>query len=199
MSGAVAGIVLAAGGGSRFGGPKALASLDGETLPARAVRVLTEAGCRPVLVVLGAVAGRARAALPDDARPVLARGWAEGLGASLRAGLDAAATLDPPPAAVVLHLIDLPDVTPAVALRVLAGAGAGEDALARAVFRGVPGHPVVVGRAHWPALRASLHGDRGAGPWLRAQPAVREIECGDLATGADADTADALRRHGRVT
>ena len=52
-----AGLVLAAGEGRRFGGPKAPYVLDGERLVDRAVRVLREAGCDPVVVVLGAWVG----------------------------------------------------------------------------------------------------------------------------------------------
>ncbi|MGA1145657.1 MAG: NTP transferase domain-containing protein, partial [Candidatus Nanopelagicales bacterium] len=50
----VAGVVLAAGEGKRFGGPKAPFEYDGERLVDRAVRVLREAGCDPVFVILGA-------------------------------------------------------------------------------------------------------------------------------------------------
>ena len=60
--------------------------------------------------------------------------------------------------------------------------------LARAVFSGRPGHPVVLAREHWPELDAQLTGDSGAGPFLRARDDVIAVECGDLATGADIDT-----------
>ena len=53
----VAGLVLAAGEGRRFGGPKAPAVIDGERLVDRAVRVLRAGGCDPVYVVLGAWVG----------------------------------------------------------------------------------------------------------------------------------------------
>ena len=54
-SGPVAGLVLAAGEGRRFGGPKALAVLDGERLVDRAVTLLARAGLTPVVVVSGAI------------------------------------------------------------------------------------------------------------------------------------------------
>ncbi|GAA4189433.1 nucleotidyltransferase family protein [Microbispora amethystogenes] len=60
--GIVAGLLLAAGGGSRFGGPKALVEFEGERLAGRGVRLLAEGGCRPVLVVVGA----AQAAVEAD-------------------------------------------------------------------------------------------------------------------------------------
>ncbi|MEH3069009.1 MAG: NTP transferase domain-containing protein [Aeromicrobium erythreum] len=103
------GLVLAAGAGRRLGRPKAtVVDADGEAWVARAVRVLREGGCDPVHVVLGADADTARALVPPDARVVVADDWAEGMSASLRAGLRAVAatTAD----AVMIHLVDLPDV-----------------------------------------------------------------------------------------
>src|SRR5712692_459157 len=52
----VAALVMAAGASSRLGSPKQLVRLGAETLLERAVRVAREAGCSPVVVVLGALA-----------------------------------------------------------------------------------------------------------------------------------------------
>ena len=79
------GLVLAAGAGRRLGGPKAPLVVDGERLVDRAVRVLREGGCDPVLVVLGAWVGDV-----PGAEVVVNADWASGLGSSLRAGLRAA-------------------------------------------------------------------------------------------------------------
>ena len=81
----VAGVLLAAGEGSRFGGPKAVAELDGERLVDRAVRVLRLGGCDPVVVVLGA----AVVEVPGADLVVVNPDWATGMGSSLRAGLAA--------------------------------------------------------------------------------------------------------------
>ena len=64
--------------------------------------------------------------------------------------------------------------------------------LRRAVYAGAPGHPALIGRGHWAPLVAELAGDRGAGAYLRRHDA-EEVECSDLATGADVDipTTDA--------
>jgi len=93
----VAGLLLAAGAGRRMGGPKALLRHpDGVTWVARAVRVLREGGCDPVLVVVGAQADAVEADVMadgvDGVSVVRAAGWAEGMGASLRSGLDALAS-----------------------------------------------------------------------------------------------------------
>ncbi len=166
------GIVLAAGSGTRFGMPKALAA----DWLSRAVDALRAGGCRDVIVVLGA----AVVDVPPPARAVVAEDWADGMAASLRAGLRAA-TSDP----AVLHVVDIPDVGADVVARVLAAAG--ESGLARAVFDGRPGHPVVIARRHWPALLETLHGDQGARVFLAGRDDVVAVECGDLATGRDID------------
>ncbi|MDM4762857.1 NTP transferase domain-containing protein [Galbitalea sp. SE-J8] len=85
------GLILAAGAGTRAGGPKALRP----GVLARTVALLRESGCRDVIVVLGASADAARPLVPAGARIVVADDWSEGLAASLRAGLRAAAASAP--------------------------------------------------------------------------------------------------------
>lgn len=179
------GVVLAAGAGTRMGRPKALvADADGSWLR-RAVTVLSEGGCGQVVVVLGAMADRASALLEDlDVSVVVAEDWADGLGASLAAGLRALG--EHRGAVAVVTLVDLPDLVPAVVDRLLARAGTAEDILARASYDGRPGHPVLLGRRHWPPLLAELHGDAGARDYL-ARLGADLVECGDLAGGADHD------------
>ncbi|GAA2078700.1 nucleotidyltransferase family protein [Aeromicrobium halocynthiae] len=179
----VAGLVLAAGEGRRMGRPKALVTTDGTPWLARAVDVLRDAGCAPVVVVLGAASEQARALVPDDVAVVVAPDFASGASASLRAGL--AALGGSTAWGALVHLVDLPDVGPDVARRVL-GAATGPSALARAVHDGTPGHPVLIGRDHWAPVAATVRGDAGAGAYLAAHGAL-EVECGDLATGIDVD------------
>lgn len=175
-----------------MGGPKALVSLAGEPLVRRAVRVLTEGGCAPLVVVLGAAAAEVRELLPADAHAVVAEHWSEGMGASLRAGLDAAERLDPVPDAVLVHLVDLPGVTAGAVARIV-GHNA-PDVLARAAYDGRPAHPVLLGRAHWAGVRAAATGDAGARGYLAGHPALVLVECGDLASPEDVDTPEQLAR-----
>jgi nicotine blue oxidoreductase len=181
--------LLAAGAGRRFGGPKALADLDGQPLVLRALRTLTAAGCEPVRVVVGAAAEQVRALLPYPSSAVLAVDWATGMGASLRAGLAALENAALPdtdqPVAALVHLVDLPWVGPGVLTRVAAHATA--TAVARAAYDGVPGHPVLLGRRWWPAIAETARGDRGARDWLATRDDLTLIECGDLGSGRDVD------------
>jgi CTP:molybdopterin cytidylyltransferase MocA len=178
MSLEAAGVLLAAGSGSRFGMPKVLAA-HGEWLAA-AVTALSGGGCDDVAVVLGA----AIVEVPPPGRAVVASDWSDGLSASLRAGLSAVEA-----DYAVLHTVDTPDVGADVVERVLDAARSAQSGLARAVYSGVPGHPVVVARRHWAELLRGLHGDEGARSFLSARRDVVEVDCGDLATGADIDTA----------
>jgi CTP:molybdopterin cytidylyltransferase MocA len=180
-----AGLLLAAGAGRRMGTPKALVhDPDGASWLRRSVGALLDGGCDPVHVVLGAAADEARTLLADLAvEVVVADDWDEGMGASLRAGLLAVGDPD----SVLVSLVDLPDVGSAVVARVLA-AGTGRTTLARAAYDGVPGHPVLIGADHLAPLVETARGDVGARPYLAAHD-VALVECGDLATGADRDTA----------
>jgi CTP:molybdopterin cytidylyltransferase MocA len=174
-----------------MGGPKALVELDGEPLLRRALGVLAAGGCAPVVVVLGAAADQAAPLVPPGVRAVVADGWAEGMGASLRAGLAALAGTGAE--AAVVHLVDLPGVTAAAITRLAAAAG--PDALARAAYAGRPGHPVLLGRAHWSGVAAAATGDAGARDYLAGHPALTLIECGDVASPGDIDTPEALARY----
>lgn len=182
----VTGVLLAAGAGSRMGRPKALVHDERGSWLVRAVGVLRDGGCDDVLVVLGAAAEEARALVPDGVRVVVAEDWATGMAASLRAGLRAAGEAD----AALVSLVDLPDLVPGVVARVRAAA-AGPGALARASYGGEPGHPVLLGRDHWPGVLDLARGDRGARDFLAGSDVVL-VECDDLAGGQDVDSAEGL-------
>lgn len=196
MSTSTAGLVLAAGRGSRMGRPKALVvDPDGTPWLTLAIEALRAGGCPTVRVVLGAGAARAATLMrPDPAvETVVASRWREGLSASLDAGLSPDGAFAAADAAVVC-LVDLPALPWQAVARVREHAGAG--ALVQATYGGRRGHPVALGREHWAAVRAQLSGDRGAGAYLRAHGA-RLVECGDLWDGADVDRGQAGRAPGR--
>src|SRR3989440_8864504 len=156
VSSQVAGILLAAGAGRRYGMAKALVSHRGRLFVERAAHVLLEAGCAPVIVVLGASADEVRAKADLTGVSIVDNpDWSTGMGSSLRAGLAALTTAD---AAVILP-VDTPGVT-AAAVRRIAGM-ASRDALVRATYGGEPGHPVLLGRAHWAGVSELATGDAG--------------------------------------
>lgn len=167
-----------------MGTPKALVhDADGSSWLRTSVRALSSGGCDQVYVVLGAAAEQARPLLHGLAiEVVVAADWSDGMAASLRVGL-AAVTRDAP---VLVSLVDLPDVGAEVMARVLA-APAGPTDLARAVYDGRPGHPVLIGASHLDPLMVSLHGDVGARAYLERHD-VTLVECGDLASGVDVDS-----------
>jgi CTP:molybdopterin cytidylyltransferase MocA len=218
----VTGVVLAAGAGTRAGGPKALLRLEDETPWLEvATTALLDGGCGHVVVVLGAMARLARPLVPVDPRieVMVAERWEDGMSASLRAGLAAvgrglgasrlapsvsqdnvltngetgadalpATSLDRPRMtaadAVLVTLVDLPELPLAVVERIAAGAT--RESLRQAIFGGRPGHPVLIGADHWAAVAATLEGDHGARHYLVAH-GVQEIECSDLWDGLDRD------------
>jgi molybdenum cofactor cytidylyltransferase len=174
-----AGLVLAAGEGRRFGGPKQLARVAGRPLVEHALAAVGRLD--RVVVVLGARADEVRAGADlAGAEIVVCAEWADGMGASLRHGLAALQDADE----VVIVLADQPFITPAVVARVRAAPG---DA-ARAVYDGAPGHPVVIRRPVL-ARTGELRGDSGFRDLLTA---VTEVECADLADPTDIDTREDL-------
>jgi CTP:molybdopterin cytidylyltransferase MocA len=184
----VAGLLLAAGAGRRYGMPKALVRLGGRLLVERAAETLREGGCDPVIVVLGAAADRVRAeALLGTAVVVDNPEWPSGMGSSLSRGL--LATPHSGVDAAVVLLVDLPGVTPAAVRRVAALAS--PDALVMAGYGTRRGHPVLLGRDHWPGVAAAATGDVGARPYLAAHASsVRVVPCDDVADDRDVDTPE---------
>jgi CTP:molybdopterin cytidylyltransferase MocA len=185
----VAGLLLAAGAGTRLGRPKALVELDGELLVERGVRLLVAGGCDPVVVVLGAEADRvlSQAELSDV---VVAPDWETGMGASLRAGL--AALEDRAVDACVVALADQPRIGAQAVARLLSAHHAGAVA-AVATYGGAPRNPVLLGRSTWPSVAAASVGDTGARPWLRAHPElVVAVPCDDTGSPVDVDTPEDL-------
>jgi len=181
----VGGLVLAAGEGRRFGGPKQLATLDGAPLLVHALRAV--AALDPVVVVLGARAEEVRGAVPAGvARVVVAPDWAEGQAASLRAGVAALGAVD----AVVVVLADQPGITPAAVAAALAARDPARFDAVRAVYGDAPGHPVVLERALLARVPA-LRGDEGARGLLRGAR-VRALDLTGLADPRDVDTPEEL-------
>ena len=195
----VAGVLLAAGEGSRFGQPKALVKLNGQTLAERGVGLLRAGGADPILVVTGAVPLELAGTLTVD-NPQ----WRTGMGSSLRAALQTLTEVDPGPeigpeigtavGAVVVALADQPLVGAEAIARLIA-AYRGGASVAVAAYHGQPRNPVLLAREHWPEVIATATGDQGARTFLRTRPElVTLVECGDTGRPDDIDTPADLAR-----
>lgn len=140
----IAGLVLAAGEGSRFGGPKQLAEFGGRPLLEHPLAALGAARLldRRFLVV-GAHRDEVLAGVElHGFEPVACADWRRGLSRSLSRGLAAASAAGARAALIVLG--DQPLISPAAVDR-LAGAWRGRPAAAlRATYAGRPGHPVLL-------------------------------------------------------
>jgi CTP:molybdopterin cytidylyltransferase MocA len=161
----VGAVVLAAGAGSRFGGPK-----QRLLLPA-VLSALAKSSLDDVVVVAGAHA------LEVDARVVECAEWERGPGASLRCGL---AALPAEADAAVVVLADGPDLKPEAVDRVVAAWREGAGDVVAASYGGDRGHPVVLDRAVWDELP-----DEGAKAF---DPVL--VACDDLGPPGDVDFAD---------
>lgn len=182
----VAGLLLAAGGGRRFGGPKALAAVGGERFVERGIRLLETAGCTPVVVVVGAAVDRVRREADlRGADVVVNERWETGMGSSLRTGL---AALEGRCDAAVVALADQPLVGVACVERLVAAWLAGAVA-AVATYAGVPRNPVLLDRSMWAEAAAAAVGDAGARAFLRSAAApVTEVACDGTGRPDDVDT-----------
>jgi len=203
----VAGILLAAGDGSRLGQPKALVVIGGQSLARRGIELLQAGGASPVIVVTGAATLGAAELAGAPAAPGIGTGasdrapaevvtvhnphWQTGMGSSLAVGL---AAVPGDCAAAVLALADQPLVGPEAVRRLIAAHAAGAG-VAVACYEGQPRNPVLISRAHWAEVAELAAGDVGARPFLRAHPElVTRIECADTGRPDDIDTREDLER-----
>jgi len=193
MPGNVAGVLLAAGSGSRLGRPKALVVVGGQSLARRGIALLRDGGADPVVVVTGA----AEIAGGPDPGVVCVRNpdWATGMASSLAVGL--AAVPDRCTAAVIA-LADQPLVG-SESVRRLIAAYTGGASVAVACYEGQPRNPVLISRTHWPEVLALAAGDVGARPFLRRHPdLVTAVECADAGRPDDIDSPEDLARIERL-
>jgi molybdenum cofactor cytidylyltransferase len=164
-------VILAAGSGRRFGGRKLLAAFEGRPLVAGALDAAFAAPARRMLLVTDGDPDLARIARDQaltrsreaDLDIVVATDAAEGMGASLRA---AVAALPSDSEGVFVFLGDMPRVPHGLARDLVRSLTPDIDTVAPR-FEGRRGHPVLFGKACFPALRR-LSGDVGAREVLAA-------------------------------
>ncbi|MDE2806069.1 MAG: nucleotidyltransferase family protein [Gemmatimonadota bacterium] len=194
----VSGLVLAAGGSSRMGTPKALLDAGGMTFVGRLVQTLASAGCDPVVVVAPAnTGGVADEAARAGARLAVNPDGAGGQIGSLRAGLACLTEGADPPAAVVFTPVDNPAVAPATVEALIATWRTAHAAIVLPRCGSHRGHPVLADmRIAHEFHEAGLA--EGARTVVRRDPGrVVEVEVEDPGAVDDIDTPGRYRRRFR--
>lgn len=180
----IAAVVLAAGASRRLGEPKQLVRLGGETLLEHAVRVAREAGCSPVIVVLGAEYVQVLTGCSlGDVVTVINDNWMEGMGSSIRFGVHAVRNVASEAEGVVVMTCDQPVVTVDHLQRLMTS-----RAVTASRYAGRNGVPVFFPKEHFDVL-TTLSGDEGARELL-PNAGYEELMGGEL----DVDTAEDLER-----
>jgi len=178
----VAGVVLAAGSGSRMGAPKAALVVGGAPLLHHAVGALSGAGCAPVVAVV-----RAGTSAPEPAHAVVNPEPERGMRSSLQLGVDATGAAD----AVAVLLVDTPGIGADAVRAVVRGWTPGRIAVG--CYAGRRGHPTVMAPALWREALTLAAPDEGARALLAARPDLVD-EIGVPGRADDLDTPDDLAR-----
>jgi len=168
----IAAVVLAAGESSRLGRPKQLVEFRGRSLIRGAVEAAREAGCSPVVVVLGAWSEPVLREIESlEIRAVVNEAWREGMGGSVRAGITELVSAGDEIEAVLLTGCDQPWLSADVMRRLIGAYRGREDpseTMAACAYAGTLGVPALFAREEFHQLLA-LEGDRGARDLLRAR------------------------------
>jgi CTP:molybdopterin cytidylyltransferase MocA len=182
-------MILAAGSSSRLGFPKQLLLSEGTPLVCRAAGAALGSGAWPVVVVVGANAGRIRPALAR--LPVLLvdnPAWTEGMASSIRSGIAALNQFSRSLDAALVALADQPAFSGESIGKLVAAQHSTGLAIAAALYKGRLGAPALFLRGHFAAL-AALTGEDGARALLNADPArVAGVDLPEL--GFDVDTPE---------
>jgi molybdenum cofactor cytidylyltransferase len=187
----IAAVILAAGASARLGRPKQLLAYRGRTLLRHVVDCAAAGGCDPVLVVLGAHADAVRAELEETtAHAVRNDAWRQGVGSSVRAGVDAVQRGWQDASAVLLLTCDQPRLTPELVRRLRERFVRTAARIVACEYAGIVGVPALFARSLFPELLA-LPGPTGAKPVLQAH--AREVVGFAWPDGAaDVDTPEDL-------
>ena len=188
-------VVLAGGASRRLGTPKQLLRIDGQTLIRRAVCLAMEAGCSPVVAVLGANAEEILAELKDlSIFTVFNADWQTGMSTSLVAGLSGMVAYDSECSHVLITVCDQVHVTVETLRTLRLRASANPAKIVAASYSGVTGVPAIFPRAFFSGLLA-IRGDKGARGLL--QELISDVESVEFPGGAlDIDTLEDAKRAG---
>jgi molybdenum cofactor cytidylyltransferase len=165
----IGGLLLAAGGSSRFGQPKQLVEFEGKTLIRRAAEALADSVCDPVVVVLGAEIEGCTEELAGLGLDICINyAWAEGMSSSLKAGLGMLQRIESELDAVVITLCDQPHVNTSLIDRLTEKFRAMRVPVVAAEYAGTAGVPALFSRDKFGGLM-NLKGDKGAREIIRGE------------------------------
>jgi molybdenum cofactor cytidylyltransferase len=165
-------VILAAGASMRMGAAKQLLPFRGRTLLRHTTEEALASACRPIVVVLGAHAERLQQEITElPVQVVVNARWSEGMGTSIRAGIEAL-TAGPggdEVGAAVLAVCDQPFFSAGIIHELIAATPAFRHALVAASYEGTRGTPALFSRSLFPELLA-LDGHEGARRVIQAHP-----------------------------
>ena len=188
----IAGLLLAAGSSSRLGRPKQLVEFGGKTLIRRAAEALFDAGCSPVVVVLGTEIELSKVELEGlNVEVAINEAWETGMGSSIAVGMRSIRSPGLVPDAVLISLCDQPFVTSEKLLPFLDVFRESRPDLIAAFYNEVAGVPALFSAKLYPDL-AELEGEKGAREIIRSFPNAMTIPLPEAAT--DIDTQPDLHR-----
>jgi len=181
----VGGLLLAAGGSTRFGSPKQLAEFEGKTLIRRAAEAVSRSGCSIVVVVFGAAADGSQRDLSDlDLVTIENKDWQSGMSSSIRLGLSKLIELEPQLDAVLITLMDQPKVTASHLAAFVSMFAELRPPLIAAEYSGTSGVPALFSREMFDQL-SKLEGDKGARVLIRGSERVMTVSMPEAAFDVD--------------
>ena len=184
----IVGLLLAAGGGTRFGSQKLLARVRGVPIVASSARALWPLVDR-LIVVVGSESRAVTDALEGvDATLVENPLWADGLSTSLEVGVRA---VPKDTKAIVVALGDQPGIDPAVVRKVIARWRETGSPIVSTRYRGNRGHPVLLGCSLFGEV-GTISGDVGARSLMDRDPSRVAFVDVDADAPPDVDTTDDL-------
>jgi molybdenum cofactor cytidylyltransferase len=181
----IGGILLAAGGSTRYGSPKQLAQYKGKTLIRISAEAIADCGCSPAVVVLGSHANESLAEINGlNIRSVINSDWQTGMSSSIRAGLSELLKIDPEIDAVLITLMDQPLVTSKHLAKFVERFDDTHPPVIAAKYQDVTGVPALFSRDLFDEL-FKLGGDRGARAVIRNQDDLMTIDVEEAAVDVD--------------
>jgi molybdenum cofactor cytidylyltransferase len=189
----VGGLLLAAGGSSRFGSPKQLAKFQGKTLLRRSAEAIAYSGCSPTVVVLGASVEECKKEIEGLELDVTVNDqWKSGMASSIISGLATVTELEPEVDAVLISLMDQPLITSEHLRQIVLRFEIYNSLVVATEYEGITGVPALFAAPLFAEL-AKLGGEKGARDLIRGRDDVITVRVDDAAFDVD-EEMDLLRR-----